>query len=69
MFVSAPKVLGGYIWFHVLHLGRGVLGLIILDKLPRSHDMVEKLEIEEEYGGGLDSLIQIIKEKTASIFI
>jgi cell division protein FtsW (lipid II flippase) len=40
MFIGSPAKMA-YIWLHVGHFFRGVLGFVILDRLPKSHDIVD----------------------------
>eukprot|EP00347_Sterkiella_histriomuscorum_P014654 403360058 len=37
-----------YIWMHILHIGRGVLGYLILKKLPKSHQMAANMSIPSD---------------------
>ena len=40
IFIGSPSKMA-YIWLHVGPLFRGVLGFVILDRLPKSHDIVD----------------------------
>lgn len=46
MLTSFGKV-GGFIIFHIIHSLRGFVGIIILKMIPRSHDIIAKIEINE----------------------
>tara|TARA_B110000285_G_C14998389_1_gene550074 strand:+ start:485 stop:736 length:252 start_codon:yes stop_codon:yes gene_type:complete len=35
------------VWFFIPHLVRGVLGIILNDKMPKSHEIVKQLEIDK----------------------
>jgi len=35
------------VWFFIPHLIRGVCGLILNDKMPKSHEIVKQLEIDK----------------------
>eukprot|EP00351_Strombidinopsis_sp_SopsisLIS2011_P006163 CAMPEP_0116880330 /NCGR_PEP_ID=MMETSP0463-20121206/12235_1 /TAXON_ID=181622 /ORGANISM="Strombidinopsis sp, Strain SopsisLIS2011" /LENGTH=132 /DNA_ID=CAMNT_0004530753 /DNA_START=294 /DNA_END=692 /DNA_ORIENTATION=- len=35
----------GAFWIHILHLVRGVVGLVIVKKLPTSHQIAESIEM------------------------
>ena len=35
----------GAIFFHLLHVARGVIGLLIVKKMPNSHDMISEIQI------------------------
>ena len=42
-FLDAGRM--GSIWLFIPHLVRGVLGLLIIKKMPTTHDMVSKIDI------------------------
>ena len=63
MFIGSPAKMA-YIWLHVGHFFRGVLGFVILDRLPKSHDIVDSLDIPETNDGShytLDSITALLK--------
>ena len=39
LFCSAPSLLA-YMWLHVFHVPRGILGLNLIARMPRSHDII-----------------------------
>ena len=48
VFCAAADTMGG-IWFHLPHVLRGVIGfLLIIKHLPKSHEIVELIEIEND---------------------
>ena len=47
LFFSSPKAMA-YIFLHTLHPVRGVIGFLIIKRLPRSHDIVKELELTDE---------------------
>lgn len=46
LFFADPDRLGS-VWLTILHLPRGVIGLLVLGKLPKSHDIVEALDFSK----------------------
>lgn len=42
LFCSAPSLMG-YIWLHFFHCSRGFLGFYLINKLPASHQIVERI--------------------------
>lgn len=36
-----------FVWIHVIHLVRGVIGFLILIKLPRSYNLVEAMQVSQ----------------------
>ena len=46
-FFSYPKQMG-IIWMHMFHIPRGILGLYLLRKMPKTHDMLEEFHFPEE---------------------
>lgn len=44
VFFTDPREMGA-IFFHLFHIGRGVIGLLIVKKLPNSHDMISEIQI------------------------
>lgn len=47
LFLASPKRMAG-IYFHVLHLPRGAIGLILVKIMPNSHDMLKTINIKPE---------------------
>ena len=45
-FFAAPGPMG-IIWLHVLHVGRGVLGFLLLRRMPKTHDMIAEFSFPE----------------------
>ena len=61
-----------YIWLHVGHFARGLIGFAILSKLPKSHDVVDELEIPETNDGShysIESITALLKSSVSKIFI
>lgn len=54
-FCSAPARMT-LIWLQIAHLGRGVFGILVLLKLPRSHDVIKTLPLDEEKPQTLQTL-------------
>lgn len=46
VFIASPSLMG-LIWLSIAHVPRGVLGFILLKFLPKSHEIVEDLDIED----------------------
>jgi hypothetical protein len=46
LFFAATKSLG-IVWMAVFHIPRGVIGAILVGKLPKSHDIVSDLEFDD----------------------
>lgn len=46
LFCKVPTMLGT-IWLAVLHVPRGIFGLIILKRLPKSHEIVENIDLSD----------------------
>ena len=44
---SAGKEIGGFIILHSFHIIRAFIGFCVLKRLPRSHDMIRDVNIEE----------------------
>jgi hypothetical protein len=49
LFFSYPSDMA-YIFIHILHPARGILGLVIASKLPKSHEIVEFLDLKSIKG-------------------
>jgi len=47
LFLASPKRMAA-IYFHVLHLPRGAIGLILVKIMPNSHDMLKTIKIKPE---------------------
>jgi len=37
-----------YIWFHIFHIVRGAVGLILMKRLPKSHQMASNMSIPKD---------------------
>ena len=35
-------------WFYIPHLIRGVCGMVLYNKMPKSHDLIEELNFDKE---------------------
>ena len=46
MFLSQPSALAT-LWLHTLHYLRGALGLLLVFKLPNTHDLIGKVEFPQ----------------------
>ena len=46
LFCTAPKSMG-IIWLTVCHIPRGLLGILLLKKLPTSHEIIEDLKFDD----------------------
>ena len=44
LFLASPKRMAA-IYFHTLHLARGVIGIILVKIMPNSHDMLKEIRI------------------------
>ena len=46
----ALKVKGmGMVWMYLPHVARGIIGILLWKKLPKSHDIVKELGFDKEY--------------------
>ena len=71
LFLGSPSNMG-FIWLHVGHLARGLIGFIILGRLPKSHDVVDELDIPETNDGShytIESITALVKSSVSKIFI
>ena len=69
LFCSAPRLLA-YIWLHIFHIPRGVLGLILMKRLPRSHDIIEKVQIPDGDGHySIEGVSGLLMQSVSKIFI
>jgi hypothetical protein len=71
LFIGSPKNLA-FIWLHTGHAARGFIGFILLNRLPKSHDIVDELDIPETKDGShytLYSITALLKSSVAKIFI
>ena len=62
----------GFIWLHIGHFARGIIGFMILNRLPKSHDVVDELEIPETNDGShysIESITSLLKETVSKTFI
>lgn len=62
IFCVVPELMA-YIWIHIFHIPRAILGFMILKRFPRSHDIVAKLQIPDNHS----SLKQISTHLTESV--
>ena len=67
LFVSSPKDMA-YIWMHLFHIPRSIIGLLLLKRLPRSHDIVDQLQMPPGHVS-LEQLQTILKDSVSQIFI
>jgi hypothetical protein len=37
-----------YIWFHMLHVARGIIGIMLMKRLPKSYQMAQNMSIPQE---------------------
>jgi hypothetical protein len=71
LFIGSPGNMA-YIWLHVGHFARGLIGFAILSRLPKSHDVVDELEIPETNDGShytIESISDLLKSSVSKIFI
>ena len=47
LFFASPKRMTG-LYFHILHLPRGAVGLILVKIMPNSHDMIKEIRIPSD---------------------
>ncbi|CDW79748.1 UNKNOWN [Stylonychia lemnae] len=67
LFCVVPELMA-FIWLHVFHIPRSILGFILLKNLPRSHDIVAQLEIPDNHYG-LEQISELLKENIKKIFM
>jgi hypothetical protein len=71
LFLSAPRLMG-FIWLHIFHLPRGWVGFLLIKRLPRSHDVVEKIVIPETADGShysIEAIRGVLKGSISQIFL
>lgn len=71
LFIGSPKNMA-YIWMHFGHAIRGLIGFILLNRLPKSHDIVDEVDIPDTNDGShysIDSITALLKSSVAKIFI
>jgi hypothetical protein len=67
LFCTVPELMG-FIWLHVFHIPRAILGYLILKRLPRSHDILDKVDLPDNHYH-LPQLLGLLKESMSRIFI
>ena len=40
-----------FIWLHILHVPRAVIGFLLMHRLPRTHDIIADVDIPEKPNG------------------
>jgi len=63
-FCAAPMHTG-IIWLQIVHMPRGVLGMILAFKFPRSHEVLESIPLDKR-GYSFDTLMEQVKFSTAA---
>jgi len=63
-FCAAPMNTG-IIWIQIVHIPRGILGLILAFKFPRSHEVLESTPLDKR-GYSFDALVAQLKFSTAA---
>jgi hypothetical protein len=53
-----------FIWMHLFHISRAIIGFLLLKRLPRSHDIIDQLDIPDEHVG-IDELQLMLKDKVS----
>ena len=56
----------GFIWFFVPHLVRGVISLLILKKMPTTHDMISKIDMEPNESIPFSKISKVVVNGAAS---
>jgi len=59
LFVSDASEMG-QVWLHVCHVPRGIIGLIIMKRLPQSHDMAANISIPPNLKIPINSLMTYV---------
>ena len=67
LFCVVPGLMG-FIWLHIFHVIRGILGYLLLKKLPRSHDIVEKLSVTDNHYS-IEQMTNLLKDNISRIFM
>jgi hypothetical protein len=67
LFCAVPELMA-FIWLHTLHIPRAFIGFCILKRLPRSHDIVDMLQIPDDHYS-IPQLTLLLKESMSRIFI
>jgi hypothetical protein len=67
LFFTNPKSMAG-IYFHFLHIGRGVVGLYLVKTMPNSHDMIKEIRIQQDEKIPFDNIrLHLIKATKACV--
>jgi hypothetical protein len=46
-FKSAEEFSNYLVWFHVIHVIRGLLGMLLMLKIPKSYNLVEQMNVDD----------------------
>ena len=71
LFCAQPRLMG-FIWLHIFHLPRGLVGFLLLQNLPKSHEIVHQLQIPDQSDGShynMESIVVLLKQTVSKIFI
>jgi uncharacterized membrane protein YbhN (UPF0104 family) len=47
-FNSPPTFTNPFVWFHIIHIIRGLMGMILMLKLPKSYKLVEAMNVDDD---------------------
>ena len=66
LFIASPKDMY-LIWFLVVHIGKGVIGIILLNKMPKTYEIMENVAKNPNFDE--DKIIDLIKKEIKETFI
>eukprot|EP00347_Sterkiella_histriomuscorum_P021291 403334519 len=67
LFCVVPDLMP-FIWMHIPHIIRAIIGFILLKNLPRSHDIIDRLEVTDQHYS-FEQIQKLIKENLIKIFM
>jgi hypothetical protein len=67
LFCSAPSLLA-YMWLHVFHVPRGIMGLNLIARMPRSHDIIGQLPLTQAHDS-LETVNAAVTQSVSKIFM
>ena len=57
-----------YIWLHIFHVPRAVLGLQLIGRMPRSHDIIMQLPLTSEHSS-IEAVNGALTQSVSKIFM
>ena len=66
LFIASPKDMY-LIWFLVVHIGKGVIGIILLNKMPKTYEIMENVAKNPNFDE--NKIIELIEKEIKVFFI